>query len=393
MQGYVTPDDKVDEAAPGAWWQRPRGYLDVALLFSFVILFGLAGWFFFEVRGNGAAAQGTAPLLAANPALDLKREAGRLWAAGERGQALVLWQEAHRLSPDTPDITESLARAQVGVAADELRAGRADAALPHLEAAYQLAPDQPAVLHEYQALLAYIAGRDAVAARQWERASEALTPLFRLDSGYLDVHDLLEQAMAGQQESLAAQHAQAAQAASQARQSVPGQRTAALLNPPEISNLPGQSETPLLGLLTGKSNKHIVVSINAQRMYVYENGQLIWDWVASTGEDARPTVPGRYRIQSKIENARSNVWSLWMPYWQGIYWAGSVENGIHGQVTFDSGGRLWEGYLGTRITFGCVMISDEHAALLFDWTDIGTPVSILWEWDPAWVPDENGDPL
>jgi lipoprotein-anchoring transpeptidase ErfK/SrfK len=287
---------------------------------------------------------------------------------------------------------ESLARARVGVAADFLRAGEPDSALPYLEKAYELMPGEPAVLHEYQALLAYLAGRDAVEAREWNTAVEALRPLYTLDRGYLEVDRLLELALAGQQQARAEARARSERAASQARASVPGQRVALLLEPPELYNEPGQSEAPLPGEFAPLSNKHIVVSINTQRMYVYEEGQLIWDWVASTGEPGRPTVPGRYRIQSKFENARSNVWSLWMPYWQGIYWAGSVENGIHGQVTFDSGGRLWEGYLGTQITYGCVMISDEHAALLFDWTTIGTPVSIHWDWEPSWIPDENGEP-
>lgn len=167
----------------------------------------------------------------------------------------------------------------------------------------------------------------------------------------------------------------------------------ALVPDAEYSNQPGQEQMPPAPLFANPANKHIVVSINDQRMYVYEEGVLLWEWVASTGEAERPTIPGHYRIQSKFEDARSDVWSLWMPYWQGLYWAGSVENGIHGQVVFDSGGNLWEGYLGTRITFGCVMVSDDHAAQLFEWTELGTPVSIRWEWDPSWQPDENGEPL
>ncbi len=361
------------------------------LLFAVAILLALGGWTLLQANpspATGATIWQDSP----SPALMLKREAGELWAAGQRDEALARWEEAHRLAPDNPDIRESLARAQVGRAADWLHAGEAERALPLLGAAYSLMPDEPAVLHEYQALLAYTAGRDAVAAREWGGAVEALEPLYRLDPGYLDVRLLLEQALAGQQQAEVEARARSEQAASVAHASASGQRLRTLLEPPDLSNQPGQNAMPSLGALAPASNKHIVVSINAQRMYVYENDQLIWDWVASTGEAGRPTVPGRYRIQSKFENARSNVWSLWMPYWQGIYWAGSVENGIHGQVTFDSGGRLWEGYLGTRITFGCVMISDEHAAILYNWTDIGTPISIHWDWQPGWIPDANGDP-
>ncbi|MDQ4076100.1 MAG: L,D-transpeptidase family protein [Chloroflexota bacterium] len=376
-----------------ARWSDPRRWLNVVLVLSFAMLLSLTTWLFLQPRGEAATPSHDLAIHPLSPALQLKREAGQLWVSGERVAALERWKEAHQLSPDNPDITESLARAQVGVAADYLRANNPDGALPLLEAAYKLMPDESAVLHEYQALLAYLEGREAVEAHSWDRAIEALGPLHNLDTNYLDVHDLLETALASKQQERAEQRARSDRAASQVRLAAPGQRLAALLDPPELHNTPGQTTAPSLDALASSANKHIVVSINNQRMYVYENGQLIWDWTASTGEYARPTVPGRYRIQSKIENARSNVWSLWMPYWQGIYWAGSVENGIHGQVTFDRGGRLWEGYLGTRITYGCVMISDENAATLYNWTEIGTPVSIHWDWDPTWIPDENGDPV
>jgi lipoprotein-anchoring transpeptidase ErfK/SrfK len=303
----------------------------------------------------------------------------------------MAWEEAHRLDPNVPDVVVSLTRGHVALSTGYLQENAPDKALPHLESAYVLMPDEAAVLHEYQALRAYLTGREAVGARDWRLALEALTPLYQIDRGYLDVARLMEVAMAGQAQAAQAADNSADRAFEQARGSTPGLALRTLMQPPEFSSVPGQTNYPPVPPLVRLGNKQIVVSINNQRMYVYENGQLKWEWTASTGESARPTIPGKYRIQSKIENARSIVWELWMPYWQGLYWAGSVENGIHGQVTFDSGGRLWEGYLGTRITFGCVMISDEHAAQLYDWAEIGTPVSIQWDWDPAWVPNENGE--
>ncbi|HEX8684445.1 MAG TPA: L,D-transpeptidase family protein [Ardenticatenaceae bacterium] len=371
---------------------RPYALLDTTIVLSFVILTMLGSWLAWD-RTRPVSPPPAQAIVEADPAQELKREAGRLWVAGQRFESLAKWDEAYQLRPSA-DVAESLARAHVAISSDLLKENRPDEAFNHLQAAYNVMPEEEAVLHEYQALLAYRAGRDAVAARDWTTALEALGPLASLDPPYLDAPDLMERALAGQHEAQAAEQARETVAFNYARNVEAGQLLRAALTPiGEISNQPGQTTMPDIGSMGARNSKHIVVSINAQRMYVYENGQLIWDWTASTGENGRPTIPGRYRIQSKIENARSNVWSLWMPYWQGIYWAGSVENGIHGQVTFDAGGRLWEGYLGTRITFGCVMISDEHAGMLYNWTEVGTPISIHWDWDPAWVPDANGDPL
>jgi lipoprotein-anchoring transpeptidase ErfK/SrfK len=361
-----------------AIWSRARWWPQGIILVAVVALIGAALWL--ALARPAPAAQPATAAAQSHPAIELSREAGRLWVAGDREQALEKWEEAHHQLPESLAIRESLARTHFETGRALLQEGTPDQARGHLEAARQLLPQEVAIRNEYQALRAYLAGREALAAREWDQAIRMLAPLNDLDPDYLDARALLEVAFAAKHQVQVEQQARRGYALSQVRMTEPGQQAHALL-------------PALAPLVSGPKGKHIVVSINAQRMYVYEDGKLIWNWVASTGETGRPTIPGRYRIQSKFENARSNVWSLWMPYWQGIYWAGSVENGIHGQVTFDAGGRLWEGLLGSRVTYGCVMISDEHAAILFNWTEMGTPVSIHWDWNPDWIPDDNGDPV
>ena len=39
--------------------------------------------------------------------------------------------------------------------------------------------------------------------------------------------------------------------------------------------------------------------------------------------------------------------------------------------------NLWDGYLGQRVSYGCVILSDEDAATLYDWTEVGTKVKIV----------------
>jgi len=124
--------------------------------------------------------------------------------------------------------------------------------------------------------------------------------------------------------------------------------------------------------------KRIVVDISAQRMYVYQNGQLLWNWVVSTGLPGRDTAVGHYKVLNKIPNAYASTWNLQMPYWLGIYWAGSLQNGIHALPIQSNGQRLWDGYLGQRVSYGCVILSTQNAATLYNWASVGTPVDIVW---------------
>jgi LysM repeat protein len=124
--------------------------------------------------------------------------------------------------------------------------------------------------------------------------------------------------------------------------------------------------------------QRIVVDLSEQRMYVYQGGQLLWNWVVSTGRPGQTTAVGHYKVLNKIPNAYAYTWSLQMPYWLGIYWAGSLQNGIHALPIQANGQRLWAGYLGTPVSFGCVILSTQNAQTLYNWAAVGTPVDIVW---------------
>ena len=124
--------------------------------------------------------------------------------------------------------------------------------------------------------------------------------------------------------------------------------------------------------------KRIVIDLSAQRMYVYQNGQMIWNWVVSTGRPGQETAVGHYSVLNRIPNAYASTWGLQMPYWLGIYWAGRLQNGIHALPIQANGTRLWDGYLGQRVSFGCVILGTQNAATLYNWAPVGTPVDIVW---------------
>ena len=122
--------------------------------------------------------------------------------------------------------------------------------------------------------------------------------------------------------------------------------------------------------------KLVVVNLTQQRLYAYQGDQLVYSFVASSGKAPYYTRTGEFRIQSKFPRAWGSTWSIWMPHWLGIYWAGSMENGIHALPVTTGGQVLWAGALGSPISYGCIVLGTYEAQLLYEWVDIGTPVSI-----------------
>ncbi|MDT8307858.1 MAG: LysM peptidoglycan-binding domain-containing protein [Anaerolineae bacterium] len=122
--------------------------------------------------------------------------------------------------------------------------------------------------------------------------------------------------------------------------------------------------------------KRIVVHKSEQRAYVYQNGELLWTFVVSTGMPGSETWSGTFAVRSKIPEAYAYNWALRMPYWLGFYHTGYLENGFHALPILSSGAILWDGYLGTPVSYGCVILSYPDAEALYNWADIGTEVVV-----------------
>jgi len=153
-------------------------------------------------------------------------------------------------------------------------------------------------------------------------------------------------------------------------------------------------ETYSLGLQTGRTltipslddqlplpvvrDKRIVMSISEQRLWTYENGQLMNEYIISTGIDRSPTQPGVFQVQTHELNAYASVWDLYMPHFLGIYEAWpDFMNGLHGLPTLSNGRRLWADILGKPASFGCIILDLDAAEALYGWAEDGVVVEIL----------------
>jgi hypothetical protein len=124
-------------------------------------------------------------------------------------------------------------------------------------------------------------------------------------------------------------------------------------------------------------NKRIVLSISKQRLWAYQNGELLHKYVISTGVDRSPTQPGVFQVQTHEIRAYASVWDLYMPHFIGIYeaWPGFM-NGIHGLPTLSNGRRLWANILGRPASYGCIILDLDAAEWLYDWAEQGVVVEI-----------------
>ncbi|MBE7555735.1 MAG: L,D-transpeptidase family protein [Anaerolineales bacterium] len=148
------------------------------------------------------------------------------------------------------------------------------------------------------------------------------------------------------------------------------------LSPGQVLALPSPDDLLPLPVV---EDKRIVISLSQQKMWVYEAGAVKWEWPASSGIASSPTAPGVFQIQSHEQNAYAANWNLWMPHFMGIYRpvpASDFMNGIHGFPSRGGAQLLWTNDLGRRVTYGCILISSENAATLYNWAEAGVVVEI-----------------
>ena len=297
--------------------------------------------------------------------------------------AIAILEEYHRLDPSSPEIQAQLADAYYQKGLILRHKGLVHEALADFENALTFAPQHVEAQQEIALAKDYLDGIQHYQNGKWQNAISALEAVQAEEADYINVADLLFSATYN--------HGLALRAAEMLPQARDAFETAIALRPDldepylQIAEIDFAlaPQTPLATPIPAiPPNTVVVVSVAEQRMHVYENGKLIYDFITSTGEPGRDTAIGEFEILDKIDVAYASTWNLDMPYWMGIYWSGPLENGIHAlPIVKHTGYKLWDGFLGQRVSYGCVILSDEDAATLFDWAKIGTKVKIVPSFD------------
>jgi lipoprotein-anchoring transpeptidase ErfK/SrfK len=111
----------------------------------------------------------------------------------------------------------------------------------------------------------------------------------------------------------------------------------------------------------------IDVNLSQQQIYAYEGDILVNTFIVSTGLPDTPTVTGEYRIYIKVplqDMSGPGYYLTDVPWVMFFY----EDYGFHG--------TYWHNNFGSPMSRGCVNLSMDDAAWLYDWASVGTPVSV-----------------
>jgi LysM repeat protein len=146
--------------------------------------------------------------------------------------------------------------------------------------------------------------------------------------------------------------------------------------PGQILNIPGPDydftsiTTDRLedwGINVGESERWIDVNLSTQTVHAYEGQNLVRTFIVSTGTARTPTVTGKYRIYVKYKFADMRGPG---------YHLRDVPSVMYFYKGYGFHGTYWHNNFGTPMSHGCVNLTIEDAAWLFDFSSVGILVNI-----------------
>jgi lipoprotein-anchoring transpeptidase ErfK/SrfK len=140
----------------------------------------------------------------------------------------------------------------------------------------------------------------------------------------------------------------------------------------EVPALPEETPYPEVapsddGSFFPDDGRWIDVNLSEQLIYAYEGDTLVNTFIVSTGLPDTPTVTGEYRIYVKVplqDMSGPGYYLTDVPWVMFFY----EDYGFHG--------TYWHNNFGMPMSRGCVNLSVDDAAWLYNWASVGTPVSV-----------------
>jgi len=121
------------------------------------------------------------------------------------------------------------------------------------------------------------------------------------------------------------------------------------------------------------NQKLITIDTGKQKLFAWDNGQIVFETPVSTGMMLAPTVRGGYKIQRKVplKDMKGQV----KPYKK--YYIKDVPNIMYFYQSYAIHGTWWHNAFGRKASHGCVNVPVPASKWLYDWTPIGTRVEIF----------------
>lgn len=142
---------------------------------------------------------------------------------------------------------------------------------------------------------------------------------------------------------------------------------------PGSSPVLGESDKINLG------DKRIEVDLTKQRAYAYEGNNLVYNFLISSGSwDRTPT--GNFKIWVKVKSQKMSGGSKELGTY---YYLPNVQNVMffynekyEKKIGYSLHQAYWHNNFGVPMSHGCINMTTEDSALLYNWAEVGTPVVI-----------------
>lgn len=127
--------------------------------------------------------------------------------------------------------------------------------------------------------------------------------------------------------------------------------------------------------------KEILIDLRQQMIFLLEDGTLVETYQISTGKALTPTPLGVFQVYRKQE---LRISKQTVPY-RMPYYISFTKNGSHGIHALPYLGLssvsswYWAealSHIGTPVSHGCVRLLPDDALALYEWADVGIPVTI-----------------
>ncbi len=146
---------------------------------------------------------------------------------------------------------------------------------------------------------------------------------------------------------------------------------------------PEAIDTNNLAVILGENandNKRIEIDLSHQKLYAYEEGNLIYNYTISTGKPWWATPTGEFKTWIKLRHARMRGGSKALGTYYDLPNVPHVmyfENErVPGWKGYGIHGAYWHNNFGQPMSHGCANLQLPDAEALFSWAGVGTRVII-----------------
>lgn len=128
---------------------------------------------------------------------------------------------------------------------------------------------------------------------------------------------------------------------------------------------PSSADAPAPSTTTGRA---LTISISQQRIFAWENGQIVHSHLVSTGLPQTPTVLGDYNVYVKLladDMSGADYFLPQVPYTMYFFQGYAIH------------GTYWHNAFGRPMSHGCVNLPVQEAEWFFNFAQVGTPVRVV----------------